>query len=668
MAKKKLEDLTNEQLIAEEETLSFQDIEDLEGLSDEDLLAEEALLVSNEPPQATITDTVKAGVAGVVQGATLGFADEISGTIESVISDKPREQAIKESRERFAKFQEESPNAYIAGEILGGLGSTIASGGASAGYRGAAIVGGLSGIGFSNRKGSELLTDAAIGTAFGIGGEKVARGVGRFVQKMFQKSSPSTVKVFKDLGETTRPENVKFESKLIRDAFNGRYGSADDFVISSEYGRRVQQALDETPDFMKDMLKAKKSEIGERIGSVVDDLPVKEVDVADILEEFKKGMKESLQQSGPDVGARKVIQREILDKIDDSVFGALQGKVININKMTPKQVIDFKRSIQDISFSKVTPDGEINLLSQSSRANSLLQKFTNDITERANSLDPLGNLKELNRQYSQLIQAEDLIPKREQASKLLALQDAVRPTKTGGEMRLLDQTLEAIDPDFRAQVIKEVNPRLSAFQLHQAATFQGGAISGAFRARAGSSIGKGFGPLGEIAGGVIGFGEAGIVNAANAIAKARKAFKVPRSTEGVFANRDIIISKISTLSPPMAIVLNDLISDGDVNAVEEFMIEALKNPASQGAFEQGIGFNGKAVTPEEVANIRQQIMGSSLSLSEKIRAINELETNGTIPEPPAPQLPPQPTPLALERKAGQRSMNLVRQVEKEIGE
>ena len=670
MAKRKkkedeLDKLTDEQLLAEEETLSFVDTEDLESLTDEELLAEESKIVGQQPePVSELESTAR----GAIQGATLGFADEISGAVESAFTEKTFEQARDESRSNFKDAQVANPVAYIMGEVAGGIATTVSTGGLSAGFRGAAVIGGLAGIGFSNRTGSDLLLDGSIGATFGLAGETVAKGIGKFVQKMFKNSSPKIVRVFEDIGETTRPENVKFESNLIKDAFAGRYGSADEWAITPTFGRQVQNGLDDAPELMKSMFRDKRKQLGGQIEAIIDDLPQKNIDVSDIIDEFKDGLKNNLRNSGADRGARTIIQREILDLIDEGKFATRGGQRIDINKMTPLETMEFKRSIQEIVFSDVTPDGQVNLIKDSPRANEILQKIGNDITERANALDATGKLRAVNKQYSQIIQADSLIPRKEESFKLLKLQDVTGLNKASGEMRTLNQLLEGIDPEFRVKVIREINPRLSAFKLHQAATFTGGTVSTAFRSKAGASAGEGLGgTAGRIIGGIAGAGESAIVNTANAFARARKVFKVPRSVAGIFENSDMIVSKLSTVSPVLAITLSDLISDGNENAVEEFIKELMNNPQSQGQFEDGFGFEGKAVTEEELAQARSQIMGSSMPLAEKIQAISALAADGTVPteEQMAPRIT-EPTQQQEERQLSLENLERVKALEKDI--
>ena len=56
----------------------------------------------------------------------------------------------------------------------------------------------------------------------------------------------------------------------------------------------------------------------------------------------------------------KVIQKEILDGLDDGTFGIKQiDGALDINSMTANQAIQFKRSVQEIIFANTDSDGNL---------------------------------------------------------------------------------------------------------------------------------------------------------------------------------------------------------------------------------------------------------------------------------------------------------------------
>jgi hypothetical protein len=134
--------------------------------------------------QSPKVSELESGLRGLAQGATFGFADEIAGGIESLLTDKTYEQARDESRANFQRAEAENPGFYTAGELGGGVLSTVLPGGiaakgAMAAGKGALAVagraaamgaaeGGAQALGKAKELDSEAASDVALGA--GIGG------------------------------------------------------------------------------------------------------------------------------------------------------------------------------------------------------------------------------------------------------------------------------------------------------------------------------------------------------------------------------------------------------------------------------------------------------------------------------------------------------------------
>lgn len=78
-------------------------------------------------PEASIS-MLESGLRGLAQGASFGFADEITGAIEGALTDKTYEQARDESRANYDKASNANPLTYGAGEIAGGVGTALVPG------------------------------------------------------------------------------------------------------------------------------------------------------------------------------------------------------------------------------------------------------------------------------------------------------------------------------------------------------------------------------------------------------------------------------------------------------------------------------------------------------------------------------------------------------------
>lgn len=88
------------------------------------------------------TGALEAGLRGTAQGATFGFADELTGAGEAVYEALTGEDQIKdiienyqkyrdESREEYKKAEEDQGAAFLAGELAGGIGTSLLTGGAA---------------------------------------------------------------------------------------------------------------------------------------------------------------------------------------------------------------------------------------------------------------------------------------------------------------------------------------------------------------------------------------------------------------------------------------------------------------------------------------------------------------------------------------------------------
>ncbi len=128
-------------------------------------------------------DEFKAGLNGALQGATLGFSDEIGGGMQALMeliksgdmSDAAAvyKQAVKENRMEEARLKSESPYAYGGGEIAGGMLPGMLTGGAGGASALGSIVktGALTGAAnaYGKGEGNDLgtLGDVAMGAGAG---------------------------------------------------------------------------------------------------------------------------------------------------------------------------------------------------------------------------------------------------------------------------------------------------------------------------------------------------------------------------------------------------------------------------------------------------------------------------------------------------------------------
>ena len=135
---------------------------------------------------------LESGLRGLAQGASFGFSDEITGAIESALSNKSYEQARNESRAAYKDAEEANPISYNAGNIGGAAATAFIPGLGEMNIAKAAALGGVSGLGASSEDsvGGQLI-DTAKGAGIGAAVGKIADIASPYVSKGISKLSSS---------------------------------------------------------------------------------------------------------------------------------------------------------------------------------------------------------------------------------------------------------------------------------------------------------------------------------------------------------------------------------------------------------------------------------------------------------------------------------------------
>jgi hypothetical protein len=230
----------------------------------------------NKPKRTTPqVSPVESAIRGGAQGLSMGFADEATARLESILKNKPYEQALQESRQAYKQAQEANPITYTGSEIVGGIAPAFIPGvgqaatGAKLGRLAAigAGTGALSGLGFSEGEtAGEIARDVGIGGALGGALPVVGRGIVRATQSIkpladeaIKKSLTGfTGKTERFLEEIERnPQAIKrIESKFAGDIqqeilpeINAKI---NDFMTKNPYKQRAvlgsQRAINAIPD------------------------------------------------------------------------------------------------------------------------------------------------------------------------------------------------------------------------------------------------------------------------------------------------------------------------------------------------------------------------------------------------------------------------------------
>jgi hypothetical protein len=616
---------------------------------------------------------------GALQGVSLGLSDEVEGTIAAGVrkltgDDTPFSEAYRQERDivRRENYIADQANPYAAGigTFAGGVIPALLTGGTTgtlAGFRAAASIGGLSGLGFSNATGSELVGDVAIGTALGMGGEAVFKGVGKLIGNLVKKTNPTTVKALDVIGETKHPHNVSFETNIYKQALKGGFKDMDSFFSSKEAQKTATSWAQQAHSIPKDLLRLRKEQAKVKLKSIMHspENANTKVNVTDLVEELQTGETglKNFRSQGTQKQAVDSIEKEILKPIKEGTL-KLAGRPTNISNLDFEQAIEFKRLVNELTFQNADPllDSMDQMAFRRAPAVSQrLKQFAGEVMERTNGADKTGELQKVNEHLFNIIEAEQLSPKNLKELQALSNNFGTDQSFFKGQQFLM--ALDKVDTKIKQELSQEIVPTLTLVDAVTTAQQWNVGVSTLFQAKAGASA---IGPVGAL----VALGKGGSLLATQAVGKAAKqAFKIPRTIGGILQNKEIFIQKVADLNPALAITLNDMIHDRNVDGIKGIIEQALADPQLATQFEPGIGFEGKVTNPEEEAKVRQEIMGTPISLSDKIRMVQELETTKRIPQPPQQALPPITLkPSAQKAQDNKRNLNLVRKAEKELNE
>lgn len=245
-----------------------------------------------EKPGISITPAESA-IAGVSQGVTLGFEDEILGGIRGALATAKGEGKFTENYKKFRDEQrefnkkalEQNPKSYIGGNVAGSVGfallpgigqlGNVAKGATVAARVGkAATVGGVAGAGLSEAnpiespsKAGEFAKDVASGAA--IGG--AFQGAGEVVGKVAKAIKPENLKQFanqkalttagymaKDLNKLSPDQRQMIGRQLIDNKIVTVFSSLDDIAeksgaLKEKSGKAIGDAISNVDDLVSEI-------------------------------------------------------------------------------------------------------------------------------------------------------------------------------------------------------------------------------------------------------------------------------------------------------------------------------------------------------------------------------------------------------------------------------
>lgn len=150
--------------MSSDKLLGINDLPDPHELISADHLPDPQELASSAPVEP---GRIEALLRGGAQGLTFGTADEITAGLESALSDKTYQDALKESRSNYKSAEDAHPGYTLAGNLVGGIGGGAALGAVAAPLEGLSLLKGLTGAGEAAGTLAKLKRAAALGAGYG---------------------------------------------------------------------------------------------------------------------------------------------------------------------------------------------------------------------------------------------------------------------------------------------------------------------------------------------------------------------------------------------------------------------------------------------------------------------------------------------------------------------
>jgi hypothetical protein len=431
------------------------------------------LIEAYKPQLEPKTSGIGAAARGAVQGLSLGFADEITGALESAFTKKTYTQARDESRAAYKEAKDEHPLAFGVGELGGGLatllvpGLNAAKGAKLATQAGkAALQGAISGAGASEADDlGGVVSDAAGGAALGAGLQGAIGGLaGRYIDSSVRRAATNTTK---DLAEGAIP------------TFQRRFASMKDLAFKElEPDRAFMAAAKRAPEQARDIAEAKARQFGGQTTPIYDklDKEVGRVPLASIVGHIDSKIAEASKDYG-DSGALSSALEEVKDGLIAKA-GANKSE-----DLSHKEVRKWVTGLLKTSFKKMGTISETENAWLAAEAHEVADDFLKGHLQKVGQTVPelsgdLERLTGLNKKIKAYASAEQLMAHKEgrafwkqdglsaiadgKVNKIAGIGAAATALATGNPMALgLMAAPAAVSAG--AQAVKALDRRASAY-------------------------------------------------------------------------------------------------------------------------------------------------------------------------------------------------------------
>jgi len=614
-------------------------VDDFDKLSDKelrDLAVQEGVLEG--------TGTLESGLRGAAQGLTLGFADEIAAGVESTFTDKDFDTSLEESRENFRQAEADNSTAFTVGDVAGSIAGAIAlPSGATAKLAGNAALGAVNALGRSEDK---SLGDAAAGAAFGAIGDKVGKVAGSAFGNATQKIKNKFVSTLTDLQEVQ-----------VLEAFGGRTRAAVG-SLRSKLADKHKVKPEQQKEFLTDILNLKTTTI-ESNGNITEDFVFSgNKTLPESFESLKKYVFDGKSGVGAELGgfieASNVdlplsdVKAQILSSlnVDESSLDTLSKQAINTVKkeiinapslsstsgvISLKNLQGFKTNLQNsINFEGIA--GSKGVQAQRKKAVQKLASFIEDTIESNLGPESSQAFQQTKKNYRRGLVALDLIES--------------EATRQAGVIGNLKESLS-----IQGSILG-----VSSFALFGNPLIAGGVALGVNKLTRSTSIPIGAAKLlnSQAANNLLKGAQAG-VKEYDAIAR-RIVAASSRSLDSFSQTLQAGVAEVSLRETPLSRTTQEaknrshqlipLVKSFDLAAGEALeqafdleddqviagILSGLSNdPKARKLVQQGIGWDGKAVSEQDYNTVKEQIRTSTIPYAVRLKLLSDFDKTRQIP-------------------------------------
>lgn len=605
------------------------------------------------------TGPVEAFARGAAEIVTMDFADEIEAGLDTAsdylsgefnsIEDLSNtyNKNLDAARDEYAAGKMQHPDAYLAGQVTGGVGSAFIPGGAV--IKGAnatakaisaakisALYGGVAGLGQTEE--DKLSLKGALATAegavLGAVGGSVVHGVSKvaapILSKVGQKLgiSPENLikKAYTGIGLKTQGAKTKFNDKLVRkgkDPVKWINNIAKETDINGKpLIGNVMEGYESIAIKTKNKIKKYALERDDILSQVK-----KPIDRQGLATSIKANLlKDKSIKAGDAKAINDLINEQILMKpgmIKTKQHGEQLGMVVNED---PLSALDFSQLRKDLgnqinfdSFSKST--GAIK--------KALYKAFNDkgdDIVFRELGEELAKKNKGLRGKMSDLIDLEDSLKigqNYEKFGETAYIKDtfALYRDKAAADF-IIPGSGKYIAGTMLALRKMSMSPRLGrrkAFNADRLADALPNMSESSLRRLVVTSDHEDF----------------SVFNSAMAAGIAESDFKqdpLPRQADRAIERQESIMALVNEHAPQYASQIQKAFETGDKAIIGNIMCELADLPKAQGLIEEGIGFDGIAYKQQDKDICLRQLNASGIPGSQRVKMALDLKKNGIIPD------------------------------------